>query len=256
MQCQLPADRGKHRLQIVVFNPCKNEKERVVKTSLAKVSLGLATALAFVTTAAGAPSSAKACGSDPIIGDICLVSFGYCPSQYFLAIGQTLSIANYPELFSLLGTIYGGNGTSTFGLPDLRSRVPISVGHAPGQPAYTLGETGGVATVTPAIAQLTPHVHNVDELPVAATATLGGVLGEPNVPEPGFLAGPRTAIYRTAGSTDPGSIVALSSEAGDMTGTVVGDTVSTGGGDTQENRPAYLSMVYCIAYDGTYPSRP
>ena len=226
-----------------------------MRTPFAKTSLGLATALALAA-AVGAPSPAKACGLDPIIGDICLVSFGFCPNPYLRAAGQVLWINDYQALHSLLGATYGGDGTSTFGVPDLRSRVPLSVGQRPGQPSYALGQTGGAVTVTPTVANLPLHTHDLSHVPITARAALGGIGGDPNVATPGFLAQPRSPIYRPMGTSPPQSIVALNSEAGTMTATVSGQTVSTGDGVARENRPPYLSMVYCIAYDGTYPSRP
>ena len=255
MQCDLQADRGEHRLPTVTSDPFKNEQERMMRTLLAKTRQALATILALAAVAAGAPSSAKACGTYPIIGDVCLVSFGYCPSQYAQAAGQVLRIADYPELFTLLGTTYGGDGTTTFALPDLRGLVSIGVGQGPGQPAYALGQTGGTATVTPSIGQLPLHTHDVSELPITATTSLGGVLGIPNVATPGLLGSPNSPIYRTAGSTSPGSIVALNPLASTTTASVGGDTEAAGNGEAQENRPHYLSMLYCIALQGSSPDR-
>src|SRR5690242_38079 len=85
----------------------------------------------------------------------------FAPRGWALCQGQILSIAQNTALFSILGTMYGGNGQTTFALPDLRSRVPISPGQGPGLPNYDQGELGGVENVTLIINQVPPHIHNL-----------------------------------------------------------------------------------------------
>ena len=93
---------------------------------------------------------------DPFLGEIRMVGFNFAPVGWALCAGQLLSISQNAALFSLLGTTYGGNGTTTFGLPDLRSRVAINQGQGLGLSAYVMGEVGGVENVTLNISQM-PH---------------------------------------------------------------------------------------------------
>src|ERR1700709_1061494 len=98
--------------------------------------------------------------SQPFMGEIRLLSFNYPPRGWLLCDGATLSIAANAALFSLLGTTYGGDGVTTFALPDFRGRIPVGAGvAAPGRSAYNLGQTGGTENVTLTISQLPAHNH-------------------------------------------------------------------------------------------------
>src|SRR5262245_44407760 len=110
---------------------------------------------------------------DPFIGQLMLVPYNFAPRGWALCNGQILPIAQNTALFSLLGTTYGGNGQTTFALPDLRGRVPISSGQGPGLSNYDLGEVGGVETVTLTTTQMPAHGH-----PVSANS------GDPNDSSP------------------------------------------------------------------------
>ena len=88
--------------------------------------------------------------AEPFLGEIKMVGFNFAPVGYAMCNGQILSIANNTALFSLLGTTFGGNGTTTFGLPDLRGRMPLHFG-AGGGDNYVVGQNGGVETVTPSV---------------------------------------------------------------------------------------------------------
>src|SRR6185436_412469 len=98
--------------------------------------------------------------SEPFIGMIVMFAATFAPRNWAFCDGQLLSIAQNTALFSILGTTYGGNGQTTFALPDLRSRVPVSTGQGPGLSNYSLGQVGGTETVTLNINQLPAHVHN------------------------------------------------------------------------------------------------
>src|SRR3954470_22596670 len=99
---------------------------------------------------------------DPFIGQIILFAGNFAPKGWAFCSGQLLSIAQNSALFSLLGTTYGGNGQTTFALPDLRSRVPIHAGQGPGLTNYVQGEQTGVENVTLTTPQLPAHTHAVN----------------------------------------------------------------------------------------------
>jgi microcystin-dependent protein len=100
-------------------------------------------------------------GYDPYLGEIELFGFGYTPNGWAPCNGQLMSIAQNSALFSLLGTTYGGNGVNTFGLPDLRGRVPINQGTGPGLTNRTMGESGGWESFILTVPQLPVHTHTV-----------------------------------------------------------------------------------------------
>jgi microcystin-dependent protein len=96
---------------------------------------------------------------NPFIGQIMLVGFNFAPAGWAFCDGQLLAIAENDALFNLIGTTYGGDGQSTFALPDLRGRVPVGIGQGPGLSSYTIGESVGVENVTLTVNQLPQHLH-------------------------------------------------------------------------------------------------
>ena len=165
-----------------------------------------------------------------------LVSFNYAPQGWMFCDGSLLPISQYQALFSLLGTTYGGNGTTTFGLPDLRSRVPVGATLSGGSQQltrYAMGETGGSETVALTPAQMPMHNH---------TMTTNDTSETQNTSNSHYLGGGgRTPIYsKQAGAT------ALASDA----------VSNTGGSQPHENRQPYLGMNWIIAVNGVWPSRP
>ncbi len=176
-------------------------------------------------------SSASA-QATPLLGQVMLVGFNFCPRGWVAAEGQLLNISSYSALFSLYGTIYGGDGRTTFGLPDLRGRVPIGQGQGAGLQDYNEGARGGAETVTLSEAQLPAHRHTLN-------ADNDG--GDSDTPSGNFLGSERRSdIY----STD-------TSDASMNSGAIA----TTGGGLAHENRPPYLAMRYCVATEGIFPSR-
>src|SRR5688572_12849104 len=97
--------------------------------------------------------------ADPFLGEIRLFAGNFEPVGWMFCDGRELEIADHVPLFSLIGTIYGGDGQSTFNLPDLRGRVPVHRGQAPGGSSYFTGETGGVEEVTLSVQQIPSHNH-------------------------------------------------------------------------------------------------
>src|SRR5271169_2224155 len=105
--------------------------------------------------------------SQPFIGEIRIVGFNFAPRSWAFCDGQLLSIAQNSALFALIGTTYGGDGTTNFALPDLRGRAPLHTGQSSGTSSYVLGQSGGVESVTLTVSQMPAHVHS-------ASAQAGG----------------------------------------------------------------------------------
>jgi microcystin-dependent protein len=166
--------------------------------------------------------------AEPFLGQLMLVPYNFAPRGWALCNGQILPIAQNTALFSLLGTTYGGNGQTTFALPDLRGRVPISSGQGPGLSSYDLGEVGGVEAVTLNNNEMPAHQHGVN-----------ANSGDPNdsSPQNSFPAG--SGSYNTAANTT-------------MNQNMVG---ISGGSQPHENRQPYLTLNWIIALEGIFPSR-
>ena len=119
--------------------------------------------------------------SEPFVGQVIAVGFNFAPVGWALCDGSLLSIAQNSVLFNLIGTQFGGNGTTNFALPDLRGRAALGVGQGPGLQPYPIGEVGGVELVTLASAQFAGHTHALQAAATATTPTPGSVvvLGTP-----------------------------------------------------------------------------
>ena len=170
--------------------------------------------------------------TDPFIGTVMAFGGNFAPSGWATCSGQILSISQNTALFSLLGTTYGGNGQTTFALPDLRGRIPIHMGQGPGLTNRDLGETGGTPGVTLIIPQIPAHNH-----PVAVNASNGVSLNPANN---FFAATPAFTQY-----TDPVGNTTLHPSA----------ISTTGGNQPHENMQPYLALTYVIALVGVFPSR-
>ena len=170
--------------------------------------------------------------SEPFLGEIRAFGFNFAPQGWALCQGQTRSISQNSALFSLLGTMYGGDGRVTFGLPDLRGRTAISFGQGPGLSNRTQGELAGEEQVTLNAGQIPPHTHSVTASSTAASKSPANSL-------PAFTA---------TGSSYGGEPDLTMSPA------MIGP--NPGGGQPHDNMPPYLVINYCIATEGIYPSRP
>jgi microcystin-dependent protein len=171
--------------------------------------------------------------SEPFLGEIRLFGFNYAPNGWAFCQGQLLPIAQNSALFALLGTMYGGNGQTTFALPDFRGRVPVGMGQGPGLPSYTQGEMSGEVSHTLIISEMPSHNHLVSPSQSAGTANPAGAF-------PG-------SDQRT-----PLNIYNATADGPTMNPQVVGQT---GGSQPHNNMQPYLAMNYCIALNGIFPPR-
>ena len=169
--------------------------------------------------------------SDPFIGEIKMFAGNFAPRNYAFCDGQLLPIAQNTALFSLLGTMYGGNGQTTFALPDLRSRVPIGQGQGPGLSPRSIGETVGSPTVTLLASELPLHGHAQQASTSAATAAAG---------PSGAPAAATVNLYATG---NPDTAMAASAVA------------ASGGNQPHNNMAPSLAVNFIIALIGVFPSR-
>jgi len=206
-----------------------------MKTWLKTLGVGLVTVIVVTTHVVYEMPGAEACGSEPYIGEICTFAFNFCPRGYAVANGQLLMISQYDQLFTLLGTTYGGDGQTTFGLPDLRGRTARGTGQGNGLANVVLGEMAGVESVTLSLAQMPAHTHALN-----ATTTRGD------------RPGPSGHILSRA---NPDTIVNVYS-TGSPTVTMAASSIgASGGGQPAQTLSPYLGLSHCIALEGIFPPR-
>ena len=181
--------------------------------------------------------------SDQYLGEIRMFAGNYAPYDWALCQGQILPIAQYTALFSLLGTTYGGNGTTTFGLPNLQGMAPMQPGQGPGLTPRTLGEQGGSPTVTLSQGQNAMHNH-----------ALAGISGAANGASP---AGKLYGLARVNVSPQPPQALwAYSPQAPDAT--LNPATIASAGSaqpQPHNNLMPYLAVTFIIALQGIFPPR-
>ena len=172
--------------------------------------------------------------SEPFVGQVIAVGFNFAPVGWAMCDGSLLPISENAPLFSLIGTAFGGNGTTTFALPDLRGRAALGFGQGAGLQSYSLAQVGGVESVTLTGSQFASHTHNLQGAASGTTPTPGPgvVLGAP-------AAG--TSIYATAGTSATLSVAAVSPSAG--------------GGQPHGNRQPSTTVNYIISLFGIFPSQ-
>ena len=174
--------------------------------------------------------------AEPFIGEIQAFAFGFVPKGWEMCDGSVLPIQRFSTLFSLIGTIYGGNGTTNFALPNLVGRVAISQGQGPGLANYIIGDQIGGSTASVSQQQMPSHVHPMQLGSTTSTNGTPGPTGGSNVAiDPsfnGFVAPPSDTTFATSA------------------------VIPFGGSQPHANTQPTLAMVYCIATEGAFPAFP
>lgn len=177
--------------------------------------------------------------SNPFLAEIRIFPFNFAPKGWAFCDGQILPLSQNTALFSLLGTTYGGNGTSNFALPNLQGSAPMHPHQGPGLSLHDLGESGGSDTVTLLQSEIPAHTHffNADAGGATASSLTNGAYSEGN-----WIAAPNSgavAIYTTAAPD-----------------TQLGAAIAPAGGDQPHNNlMPYLTLNFCIALQGVFPPR-
>lgn len=182
-----------------------------------------------------APAQAQA---DPLLGQLMAFGGNFCPRGWAETNGALLPISSYSALFSLLGTTYGGDGRTTFGLPDLRARAPVGDGNGPGIGDYRLGQKGGTTSFTLTINEMPSHTHS-------GTVAASPADGDTNIP-----------VRNSFAASTNGSNVYLDGDP--AINNMHPDTLrinATGGGTAVQKVSPFQAVKWCIAIQGVYPSR-
>ena len=169
--------------------------------------------------------------SQPYVGEIRMVGFNFAPTGWALCQGQLMAIAENDVLFALIGTTYGGDGQTTFALPDLRGRVPIHQGQGSGLTNRTIGEAGGQEAVTLTTPQMPVHTHTPSASPNPGTTT--SPVGNT------WASSPSVAAYTNQAANTPMSAQALA---------------TVGSGQPHENMAPFLTVNFVISLFGVFPS--
>ncbi|WP_372788778.1 phage tail protein [Paraconexibacter sp.] len=173
--------------------------------------------------------------ADPFIAEIRVFAGNFAPRGWAFCDGQLLPLAQNTALFSLLGTTYGGDGRTTFALPNLKDRAPLGPRRAPGLSLYALGESGGEATVTLVQTQIPAHTHTVKAVPDPAEV-------QAPAPDRAFARSGPGFAYQSNSSTN---LVPMANQA----------LSPNGGGQAHDNRQPLLVLNYIIALQGIFPPR-
>ncbi|MGD2088835.1 MAG: tail fiber protein [Candidatus Aminicenantes bacterium] len=172
--------------------------------------------------------------SEPFLGEIMIVGFNFAPRGWAMCDGQILPINQNQSLYSLLGTTYGGDGRTSFALPDLRSRTPVHEGDG-----ISLGQKSGAETVTLTTAEMAAHTH--------------AIKGTSAIADRGAVGGNADRGYATVPQTEPNDIIYGS--PANMVSLGGGILPHAGGGQAHNNMQPYLILNYVIALQGLFPSR-
>ena len=175
--------------------------------------------------------------ADPFVAEIRIFPFNFAPKGWAFCAGQLLPISQNTALFSLCGTIYGGDGKSTFALPDMQGNAPMQWGQGPGLSLHDIGEEGGSDTISLLQSEMPAHAHNVGR----AKADNGDSV---------------TPVGNVFAQSAAGRGLAAFYHAAPATGTVSPNSLTAaGGGLPHNNRQPYLTLSFCIALQGVFPPR-
>jgi microcystin-dependent protein len=175
----------------------------------------------------------------PFVGQIMMFGGNFAPSGYAFCNGQTMSVSQNQALFALLGTAYGGNGTSTFLLPNLQSRLPVDIGTGAGLSTYVLGEAAGATEVTLTPQTMPAHTHTLSATKTGANATSISTAVLPGTPP-----GTSDVAFYANGSPTP-----------TFFNMATGAVSNTGGSQPHTNLMPSLCITFVIALVGLFPSR-
>jgi microcystin-dependent protein len=183
--------------------------------------------------------------ASPFIGEIEIFGFTFAPKGWAVCAGQTMSIAQNQALFSLLGITFGGNGTTTFNLPDLRGRLPMGQGTGNGLTPRTVGDSAGAETWSLVSSNIPPHRHSL------MVATKNNIATNADTPSANVV------LATTTGKNEQGQTITVNIYATDANPSQALDptAISQTGGQPHDNRMPYLALNFCIALNGIYPSR-
>lgn len=171
--------------------------------------------------------------SEPFLAEVRMVGFNFAPRGWAFCDGQILPINQNQSMYSLLGTTYGGDGRTSFALPDLRGRTPIHVGRSNGGQHHTEGQKSGEETHTLSANEMPMHDHVLQAAPTNSTT---------NSPGGNYLA--QALNLYVPGSQNPPSVQLRA-----------GTVLNVGGGQAHENMQPYIALNFCIALQGLFPSR-
>lgn len=179
--------------------------------------------------------------ADPFVAEIRMFPFNFAPTGWAFCDGQILPISQNTALFSLLGTTYGGDGKSTFALPNMQGNVPMQPGQGQGLSLHDLGEEGGAETITLLQSEMPAHSHSMSARGAAGTTTNPAGATPANM---SWLAGASFGQVRGYSTAVPAD-------------TAMSATLAvTGGGLPHPNMQPYLTVNFCIALQGVFPPRP
>lgn len=176
--------------------------------------------------------------SEPFIAEIRMFTYTFAPRGWAYCNGQIMPIAQHTSLFALVGTTYGGDGRTTFGLPNLQGRVPMHPGRGPGLSSYRLGQAGGSYTVDLTDAQMPAHTHDLQV-----------TLNNPTTTDPGES---YPSKYRDAEDKKEYAYKNNPTLDAQFASAAVG---TAGASQEHENKQPYLTVSFCIALIGIFPSR-
>lgn len=170
--------------------------------------------------------------ADPFVAEIRIFPFNFAPRGWAFCSGQIMPISQNTALFSLLGTTYGGNGSSTFALPDLQGRTPMQPGDGPGLSTHHLGEMGGSETVTLLESEMPAHSHSLN------ASVRDGISTNPSAEK--LAVGVGVGMYGAPTGLEPMSVSMLPTAGGHL---------------PHNNMQPYLTLNFCIALQGVFPPR-